>query len=241
MKAIIDLALLAILVLCTWTGYRKGFLMGIGGILCILVAVYGANLLSNVFSYDVVPALKPFISGYTESLLTDSDSEVLSQMGWSDSDYSLNDLLTQYPEEETRFCQTCYEVLGIDSTTAAILSERTVSYAEESGADMTDAIVHILCETISYVGCFILVFLLILILLTVIGNLPNLSFRIPRLDLFNDIAGAVMGLARGFLLCILLVWALKFMGMLLGGDALSASTLGGWLLRQNFLLNYLGV
>ena len=92
----------------------------------------------------------------------------------------------------------------------------------------------------SYVAIFIVAFLLIIIILTVIGNLPNLSYKIPGLDLVNDIAGAVLGLATGFLFCVLLVWALKFMGLLLG-DALSESGIGGWLLEKNHLLPYLGI
>ena len=72
-KAIIDLVLLGILIVCVWSGYKKGIIMGVGGILCIIVAIYGANLLSNSFSFDVVPALKPFANGYTETMLNGSD------------------------------------------------------------------------------------------------------------------------------------------------------------------------
>ena len=75
-KAIIDLVLLAILIVCVWSGYKKGIIMGVGGILCIIVAIYGANLLANSFSYDVVPALKPFANGYTETMMNGSDSAV---------------------------------------------------------------------------------------------------------------------------------------------------------------------
>ena len=64
MKLIIDLIFIAILVVCGWSGYKKGIIMGIGGVLVIIISLYGGNLLSTTFSYEVIPALKPFASGY---------------------------------------------------------------------------------------------------------------------------------------------------------------------------------
>ena len=81
MKAIIDLVLLGILILCAWDGYKKGLIMGVVSILIFAISVYGANLLANTFSFDVVPAMKPFASGYTEGLLIGDDSEVMKRMG----------------------------------------------------------------------------------------------------------------------------------------------------------------
>ena len=241
MRAIIDLVLLGILIICTWSGYKKGVLMGIGGILCIAVAIYGGNLLANLFSYDIVPALKPFASGYAESLLTGGDSKVLRELGWEDYDFSVEDLLRQHPERQAEFAAVCYETMGIDASAAENMAEKAVTYAGESGVGVTDAVIHILCETVSYVGCFVLAFLLIIIVLTVIGNLPNLSYKIPHLDLLNDIGGAVLGLVTGLLFCVVLVWALKFMGMIIGSDTLSDTIFGGWLLRKDFLLKYLNI
>lgn len=241
MSAIIDLVLLGILAICIWTGYKKGLLMGLGGILVIIIGIYGANLLANLFAYDLVPALRPFVSGYTESMMTDDDSEVLKELGLTGTDYSMDDLFARNPERRAPFAEACYSSLGINEETAARMAERTVLYADEAGAGMRDAIVHILCETLGYVACFVLAFLLIVIVLTVIGNLPNLSFKIPQLDLLNDIGGAVVGLVTGLMFCVLLVWALKFMGILIRGDTLPNAILGGWLLRWDPLQTYLGL
>lgn len=241
MRAIIDLVLLGILIICTWSGYKKGILMGIGGIVAIVVSLYGANLLANVFSYDVVPALRPFVGGYSERLLAGKDSPVLEEMGWTDYDYSVEDLLQRFPERREEFFSSCYTSLGVDKTTAGVMADRASAYARESGVGMKDAMVHVLCETISYVGCFLLAFLLLIIILTVIGNLPNLSYKIPRLDVVNDVGGAVLGLVTGFLFCVVLVWAMKFMGMLLRNDALASTRLGGWLLEKDLLMKYLNI
>lgn len=240
-KAIIDLVLLGILIVCIWSGYKKGIIMGVGGILCIIVAIYGANLLANSFSFDVVPALKPFANGYTETILNGSDSDVMKRMGWEGSSYRPEDLVEMYPERKEEFCSTCYQVLGIDPATSERMAERAVTYAQESGSPIRAAVGQILCETVSYAGCFIIAFLLIVIILTVIGNLPNLSYKLPRLDIVNDILGALLGAVTGLMFCAVAVWALKFMGMLIGSDTLASTRIGGWLLQKDFLLKYLGI
>ena len=66
MSTAIDLLLIAILLICGWSGYKKGLIMGIGGIVVFAVAVYGANLLSNAYSYEAIDALRPFAGGYVE-------------------------------------------------------------------------------------------------------------------------------------------------------------------------------
>lgn len=240
MKAIIDLVLVGILVICAWNGYKKGLIMGIGGILCIIIAIYGANLLANTFYHDVVPALKPFANGYTESMVS-KDSAVMRDMGWSGSSYSLEDLLEQNPERKEEFCKTCYQHLGLNESTAEIMAEKAVTYAGETGCTVWAAVGQVLCETVSYLGCFILAFLIVAIILTVLGNLPNLSFKLPGLDTVNDIAGAVLGLVTGLLYCIVLVWVLKFMGKIIGSDTLASTKLGAVLLRKDFLVQYLGI
>ena len=240
-KAIIDLVLLGILIICVWSGYKKGIIMGVGGILCIIVAIYGANLLANSFSYDVVPALKPFANGYTETIMNGIDSPVMKRMGWDGYQYSVEDLVAMYPERKLEFCSTCYQVLGADPATADRMAEKALTYAAESGSGIRAAVGQILCETVSYAGCFLIAFVLIVIILTVIGNLPNLSYKLPRLDIVNDIVGALLGLVTGLMFCAVLVWALKFTGKLIGNDTLASTRIGGWLLQKNYLLKYLGI
>ena len=241
MKAIIDLILVGILAICIWSGYKKGLIMGVGGVLCIIVAIYGANLLANTFSHDIVPALKPFASGYMEKLISGEDSPVLKEMGWAEEAHSVGDLLDTQPAQRTAFCAACYRTLGVSDATAEIMARRAVVYAEETGSSILTAVGQILCETVSYAACFVLAFLLLIIILTVIGNLPNLNYKLPRFDLVNDIGGAVLGLVTGLMFCVILVWALKFMGMILGGETLPSTRLGGWLLRRDYLVKYLGI
>ena len=102
----------------------------------------------------------------------------------------------------------------------------SVSVREGSYAD---------CNTASFVGGLTVAFLMILILLVAIGNIGNLSFRLPNLELLDEIGGAVLGFVKGFLYCVLLCWLLSFLGLIIGKDTLESTTLAQFFLQIKFL------
>ena len=68
-------------------------------------------------------------------------------------------------------------------------------------------------------------FLLILLILAAIGNLPNLAFKLPDREKLNDIGGAALGAVNGVCFGILLCWALQFAGPVIGRDTLAHTAL----------------
>ena len=66
-RLILNIVLLLIVALCTWTGYRKGLIAGIAGILAVVIALFGGSLLSSAYSHEVVPVMEPFADGYIDS------------------------------------------------------------------------------------------------------------------------------------------------------------------------------
>jgi hypothetical protein len=235
---IIDIALVVIFLICIWSGYKKGLIMGIGGIIVIIISLFGANLLSNTFSYEVIPAMRPFASGYMEKKINE---DVTESLGFAESDYSVEDILAAQPDITDDFCVQCFESVGIYGRTAERMAEEAVAYAEEQDVDTVTAVVEVLCKDVAFAAGFILAFLIIVIVLTVIGNLPNLSFKIPHMDLLNDIGGAVLGLVTAFLFATVIVWALKFAGMLIGADTLDSTLLAKGLAKMDLLGRILGL
>jgi hypothetical protein len=78
-----------------------------------------------------------------------------------------------------------------------------------------------------------------LILLVAIGNIGNLSFRLPNLELVDEIGGAVLGFVKGFLYCVLLCWVLSFLGLVIGKKTLDGTTLARFFLTFRFITNSL--
>ena len=239
MKTVLSLLFLAILIFCAWTGYKKGFIMGIGSLLAFVISVYGANLLANTYSGEVIDALRPFASGFVEVNIV--DKTVRPAMGMDSNKLSVSDDFSQNPGKEEEFCVLTYKSMGIHEATSEQLAEEAMAYARTNGVDVTDAVVEVLCQRISYVGAFLLAFIMILILLTVIGNIPNLSFKIPNLDLFNDLGGMVMGFLQGICLCLVFGWALKVVGLAIPQETLSDTFLVSWFMDRSILVHFLGI
>ena len=87
-----------------------------------------------------------------------------------------------------------------------------------------------------YVG-----FLLIMLILAAIGNLPNLTFQLPNREKLNDIGGAALGAINGVCFGILLCWALQFAGPVIGRDTLAHTALAKALLAIDVLTFGVGV
>ena len=51
---IIDIVLIAIVVFCAWRGFRAGLITSIIGVVAVVVAIYGANLIAATYSGEPV-------------------------------------------------------------------------------------------------------------------------------------------------------------------------------------------
>ena len=233
MKLILDIVLLVIVALCTWGGYKRGLIGGIAGILAIIIALFGGSLISSAYAHEVVPALEPFVDGYVDSQNT--RNALLEKMGYANSDLSVEDILAQDSSLRYDYAYECLLSVGLYPERAEELAERAVAYSDENVTGMTEAVVAVICDTATYVVGLALGFLLILIFLTAIANIGNLSFRLPNLELLDEIGGATLGFVKGLIYCILLSWLLSFFGLIIGKDTLIETTLARFFLSFRFL------
>lgn len=232
-KLIIDIVLLIIIAFCTWRGFRRGIVGGIAGILGIVIALFGGNYLSTAYAHEVIPALEPFVDGYISSQNT--KDAVLEEMGYAGSDLSLNDILARDSSLRYDYAYGCMRAVGFYEGHAQKLADKAVDWATENNAGMEEAVVSVLCDTVTYVGGLLIGFLLILILLVAVTNVIDLPLRLPNLAALDDIGGAGLGFVKGFMFCVLLCWMLGFFGIVLGEDTLSGTTLGRFFLAFDFL------
>jgi len=233
MKLAIDIGLLLILALCTWEGYKRGVIGSIAAIVAIVVALFGGTLLSNAYAGEVIPALKPFVAGYVDS--QENREIILGEMGYGNSDYSLADILASDSSLRYDYATECMHLIGLNDERADTLAARAVTLSENKGISMTDACVSVMCDTITFVGGLTIAFLMILILLVAFANVFNLSLRLPNMENVDEIGGAVLGFAGGFVYCMLLCWLLSFLGLLIGKNTIEGTVLARFFLTIKFL------
>ncbi len=239
MKTVLSLIFLSVLIFCAWSGYKRGFIMGIFCLIALAASVYGANLVASTYSGEVIDALRPFASGFTEVNIV--DKKVRPAMGMDSTTLSVADYFSQNPGKEEEFCVLTYKAMGLHESTSEQLAGEAMALTRSQNMDVMDAVVEVLCRRLSFAAMFLLAFFMLLILLTVIGNIPNLSFKIPNLDVFNDVGGMVLGLLQGIGLCLVFGWALKFVGLVIPQETLSNTFLVSWFMDRTLLVRYLGL
>ena len=240
LTTIINIVLLGIVVICAWLGFKKGIIMGIIGILVIILSLYGAQLLSDTFSYEVIPVMKPFVSGVMDTRIEDTAFSVLGYEPDENGNYnvtqSLDDMIASMPEARLEICRWAYKDLGLYDGIADEMARKAVDAMDQNeGISLSTAISNTLCQSISWYGGFIIAFILIFTVLTVVVNIPNLSFRIPYVGIINDLGGLAIGVYVGLLFGSLLVWLLQFTGIVLPQATLQQSGIAAWFMERGLL------
>jgi len=233
MKLFLTLSLLLILALCIWSGFKRGLIRGIASLLAIFIALAGANAFASRFAKQLVPALNPFVGGFVSSE-TNTD-EILDKLGYGQTELSLTDILNQDTSLRYDYAYECIHSTGFYRAVSEDLAADAVRYSDSTGMALTEAVTVVLCNTISYVGCITVSFVMILILLVALMDLVNLDFHLPNIPLVDEVGGAALGFVKGFVFCVLLCWLLGFLGIVIGKDTCEKTVLVNFFLAFRFM------
>ena len=226
-----------ILLAAVWGGYKRGLVLSAANLAAIAVALYLACLLSSAFSGEVVSGLFPFAEGFLDHQIEET---VMPEMKL-DTSFSVKDTLEQHPNLVDVFCTKTYQAAGIHKDAAQQMSQEAQEYASTQLTDIPTAITHVFCARMAYVAGTAIAFILVLVLLLAIGNLPNLTFRIPNHPRLDDVGGSLMGLVNGVAYCILLCWVLRFAGALIGRTTLDSNVLARIFMKIDILTLGVGI
>lgn len=213
MRIIINVVLLLIMALCIWSGYKRGLIRSLAGFAAIILALVFSSAVANALTKQLVPAVEPFVGGYIAS---DSTTDaVLDELGYGNSDKSLNDILEEDGSLRYDYAYECMRETGFFKEVSEDLAMDAVNYANKNNISMTDSVITVVCNAAAYVICVSVLFIVIMVLFSALMDMLNLNIRL-RNDLVDDVAGAAVGFLKGFLICILLCWLLGFLGIITG-------------------------
>lgn len=245
MNIILDLVLIAIIVFCGWSGYRKGFILGISGILALIVAFYGAQLVADTYSQEFNSMLQPFVTGVVDKAVNEAKEELLSAAPEVSDENAGTDPSQGVAEgEDLDVFTVTYEALGkvgILKSAAKDMAEDLAQKVTSTGKALREELVKALCSKVAYVLTATIVFLMIIIIFTVLANLINLAFKLPGLEFINDILGSLFGVAKGLIFAFAIAWILRYTGFILKEEVIDETILLKWMMEHNLVTMFFGI
>ena len=196
---IIDFIAAGVLVLSALLGAKRGLFRTLSGLVMILLALVGANLIAGALSAPAARVLAPAVERRIEARVDEAvrDRDSLHESGGSDLDAVL-------------------DALGLDSKLRSSLAESAQEMIRETGATILEAVITAVAESVIHGILYILAFFILMVLLTLAARAMDLVFRLPVLSEANALLGGAVGLAEGVLLLALAALALSRLGLPLG-------------------------
>lgn len=240
MHILIDIAIVVIIAGAVWTGYRKGFVLGICGILAIVISFYGANLIADTYYEEFTPILEPFVGGLV-------DVSVDKTLNPSKNDEEDPDSFFSYTGE-TNTKEAVYTVtlmslgrFGLSESAAKPIADIMATQLSEIGPTFRTALTSRLCNTLTKALAFTIVFLLFIIVFTVAANLLNLKLTVPGLDLVNNLIGAGVGFVKAWFIVSLIAWIMRYAGVLFFAEAAQKTWILKFFMNHNIIASILGM
>lgn len=236
MSLAIDIALILIVAYMAWRGFRNGFIRAVLGILAILAAIYGANLVAKTYSGEFTGMLKPFVGGIIGKAVSNA-------MDGSDAPAAEGEDSAPEDNAAPNVFDISFEALqaiGVSDEAAGLLADKVGGEIESVGQQMTATLTEKLCAALAYILVFGITFLVIAILFAIIGNLLNLVYILPGIETADRLIGLVLGLLKGGLIVFAIAMILRYMG-LISPEVIDKTTLLKFLTDVNPLADILGI
>lgn len=245
MSIIIDVVLVLIVAFSAWRGFKNGFIRGIFGILAIIIAIYGANLVAKTYSGEFTGMLEPFVSGVVDKALTDvlhTDVEPEKQdTAPADGKVTAADDTAQAQIKSVyEISYTAMRTIGLSESAAKIIAEKVGGEMDSIGTHLSSNLTGTLSDALAYIAVFTVAFILIAIIFAVIGNIFNLAFSIPGIESADKIIGLILGILKGLLIVFTLAVVVRYIG-LLSSETVEKTTILKYILNVNPLANILGI
>lgn len=229
---IIDAVLALIVLFLVFKGYRRGLIVEMIGVVAIIAAIVGANILAGTYASEFADVMKPFAGGLVDKAVSGTVSE----------DENHDGVLS--PDEMSDVYTVTYNALrkvGVSEPSARLIAEKLNEQTGTAAGHISERITDYLCEKLTFLLIFAIVFILIVIIFVAIGNVINLAFKLPGLETLNHVAGAVFGFAKGAIIVLFIACLFRYLGLLVPEEITDKTILLKWLTNSNILADIIGI
>ncbi|NLB29381.1 MAG: CvpA family protein [Clostridiales bacterium] len=237
---IIDVALIVIVIICAFRGFRNGMIRGLFGFLVIVLSLVLANAAASAFSDEFTDALRPFVGGIVDGQVQDILSPEGSKTDRGE-DGKKAPVVYEYDSSTTHgMVMNTLKGLGFLDSVAESIAESIGGETRETGYALSDIIGTKLSSALAHIAVFAIAFLLLSIVFAILGNLLNVVFSLPGLRLVDQIVGTVLGLFKGIVIVMFFALVFRYLG-LAGIDISDETSVLLYFAEHNVIANLLGI
>lgn len=200
-----DLVIIAVLVIFIFNGARRGLILSLCGLIAVIVAFVGANFLSSLLTPAVADRISPMVQSSIESQFDSIGLDsLITEDTLNDMDSSIMVKLILQADHQLNLFSQAKEIVA-------------AQFAEQ----VADTVATWIAQT----TVFVISFLLILMLWSVISGALNLVARLPGLHMLNKTFGAIFGGLKGIVLLFAAAWILRYLWNVIPADAIENAPL----------------
>lgn len=199
MAYIFDIGIVLLLAFFAWRGAVKGLILSLCGLAAVFVAFFAAQFISDAFCAPVANILRPVIEGSIREAAPVSGSAADQE---EQPAYTVDDLLKSVREN------------GLFEGFSDFMEQGAADDAIGQGSlSPVSALAGYLSKGIAKALLFGIVFIGVQVAWFLLSHALDLAFKLPILSQVNLACGLVLGLVKGVLLIIVLVWLGQLAGV----------------------------
>lgn len=195
-----DIVILVVLALFAWRGASKGLILSLCGLLAVFVCFFAAQVVSNTFCEQVGGIIRPVILQSFHTVVPEPQPTTV------ETEPNTFVVMSLYPPMEEILASIQEE--GLFQGFSNFLEEGVKSNAVEQGdqASPIEALAGYLANGIAKTLLFSIVYFGGLLAWFLLSHALDLAFKLPVLAEVNLAGGLAVGLAKGALVVVMLVW-----------------------------------
>jgi len=246
MNILIDVLLVAIVVYCAWLGLKRGLVNSAFGIFSLIVAIFFGHLVGVVYGSEFSSMLKPFATGLVDNAVATvtSDYDNVESISLMEDEEETPPVVFLTESEKSDVYSVSFAALrqlGICAESAEVMATEVAEEHTTVNQDMAIELTNQISNRVSYVLVVGVVFAIVAIIAAIIGNVLNLYFRMPKLEMVNKIAGCGLGAVKGIIIIMFIACFCRYFGIIIGQQTITDTWLLEKLIDSNKLAAVLGI
>ena len=207
MSYLIDIGIVLLLAFFAWRGALKGLILSLCGLAAVFVAFFAAQFISDMFCVPVANIIRPVI----ENSVTETMEDAIKHTEFSAAGGGVAESVAEVPLSGVlSTVQESAMFQGLAQFLEDAVKNKTIQQGTRTAVRAVSEYISLLIARALLFG---LVFVGIQFIWFLVSHALDLAFKLPILAEVNLAGGLLLGLIKGVLLAIVLVWLGQLAGL----------------------------